>query len=341
MPYKLPNLVINLLLPLAICAGIFFDYSLSQSKIYTIFILSVFMVVLLASLYVSLDTNFVHYDLESNPLVFVQTVDDVKNLLKLVEKVSYEKTGGKNIDMVVSIPQTEYPLSWYWRDYPNVKFIDRKVELPQYWTGIRWSGNGTIDWVSDQVKDGKRSGELTSKDGMDGEWRQKISLKEDSKYKLGVWIKIRDIEVVNAGKYAQCYIRTDLNDNPDKVIGETKPLIGTNDWTYVETEFNVEKNQNVIWITCNIGNWGWTKGTIWYDKLSITREGESFNYIQNPGFENGDKIDELLGPSIVIISENDGQTLQPVNGYSLSKFTLRPGVVLATYIKENITVNKN
>ncbi len=334
MPYKLPNIVINLLLPLALCAGIFFDYILTKSKVYTIVISVLLILVLCVSLYISLDTNFVNYTLESNPLVFVQTVDDVKPLLKLVEKVSYEKTGGKTIDITVSIPQTEYPLSWYWRDYPNVKYVSEKVELPDSWTGVRWSGNGTILWATDQVKDGKRSGKVTSKDGMDGEWRQKVSLIGGSKYKLGVWVKTENIEVVNAGRYSQCYIRTDLNDNPDRIIGETKPLTGMNDWAYVETEFYVEKNESVIWLTCNIGNWGMTKGSIWYDNISINKEGESLNYVKNPSFENGEKIDKLLGPSIVIISESDGQTLQPVDGYLLNKFTLRPGVVLATYVKK-------
>lgn len=337
IPYKEPNNVVHIVLPLAICVGMFFEILSKKvnKKIFNLIVV-VFLLVACYSLYLSWKLSFVKYSDEDNYLVYVQTVDDIKPMLKLMKEITDRK--GKDISITVDIPQTEYPLSWYFRDYTNVKYISEKVELPNDWTGIRWSGDGMMIWDKKESKSGNRSAMIDGRNGTDGEWRQKVSLKEDSKYKLGAWIKTQDIEVINAGKYAQCYIRTDLNDNPNRVIGETKPLNGTNDWIYVETEFTVEKNQNAVWITCNIGNWGWAKGIIWYDNISITRGGETYNYVQNPGFEDGDKIDKLLGPSIVIISESDGQTLQPVNGYTLNKFTLRPGVILATYIKEGLLI---
>ncbi|MFH8038784.1 MAG: hypothetical protein QXJ14_02115 [Candidatus Aenigmatarchaeota archaeon] len=336
LPYKLPNLIINILLPLSLCVGIFIDYLCSIPKVFKLLASLAILLLFSLSLYISLDTNFINYASESNPLVFVQTVDDVKNLLELVKEISYKKTGGTKIDMVVSVSHGEYPLSWYWRDYPNVKYLSDKVELPNNWTGIRWSGDGAIVWISDPVEGGKTSGKISSENGMDGEWRQKISVEGGFVYKLGVWIKTEKIEVINANKYAQCYVRTDLNGKPNEIIGETEPVIGTNDWTYRETEFYVNEKENIIWLTCTIGNWGWTKGSIWFTNISITREDGSYNFVQNPNFENGKKLKELLGPSIVIISESDGQILQPVKDYVLKKYTLRPGVVLAVYIKNDL-----
>jgi hypothetical protein len=106
----------------------------------------------------------VNYNNEpKNKLVFVQTVDDIRNLLRDVERISYATTGGKYIDIDVSIPQTEYPLSWYWHDYPNVRYYSKKVNVPVLWKGFNWEGDAIVSWTSTDKVDGFKTISVTSK----------------------------------------------------------------------------------------------------------------------------------------------------------------------------------
>ncbi|MEM5793321.1 MAG: TIGR03663 family protein [Candidatus Aenigmatarchaeota archaeon] len=333
IPYKEPNNVVHITLPLAISAGIFLETLSRRLGSKTTIILSIFILPIVAySINVCWNLSFVRYSDEKNYLVYVQTVDDIKPMLKLVKEITDKK--GKDIPILVDVPQTEYPISWYFRDYTNVRYISEKVELPNGWTGIKWSGDGMIIWDSSEAKTGNRSGKIFSGNGTDGEWRQKIPIIGGYNYKLSGWIKTKNIQVVDAGEYAKIYVRTDKNDQPDRIIARTNSLTGTNDWTFVETSFFLERGENYIWLTMTIGNWGKTKGEIWFDDISLVREGTNENLIVNPSFEDGNKIDKLMGPEILIISEEDGQTLMPIPGYTLQKYLLRPGVNLAVYVKK-------
>jgi len=333
MPYKEPNNIVHVVLPLALSSGMFFE--VISKKIKREILLTIAISVVLISFYtlsICWKLSFVKYSDEDNYLVYVQTVDDIKPMLKMIKDITDKR--GKDIAITVDVPQTEYPLSWYFRDYTNVRYISEKVELPTSWTGIKWSGDGMLIWDRDAAKSGNRSAKIDGRNGTDGEWRQKIPVVGGYYYTLSGWIKTENIQVVDAGKYAKMYVRTDKNNEPDQIIAETNSLIGTNDWKRVETRFFVERGINDIWLTMTIGNWGKTKGKIWFDDISLTREGTSVNLIKNPSFEFGEKIDKLLNVDILIVSENDGQTLMDVPGYNMSKYLLRPGVNLAVYVKE-------
>ncbi|MCX8178881.1 MAG: hypothetical protein N3D75_03580 [Candidatus Aenigmarchaeota archaeon] len=283
------------------------------------------------SIYMTWQTSFVRYSDENNYLVYVQTVDDIKPMLKLIDKITSER--GRDIPILVNIPETEYPLSWYFRDYSNVKYTSENIETPIGWKNIRWSGDGKIIWDEREYKSGKKSGKIDGGNGTDGEWRQKISVQGGRYYTISGWIKTSDLQPITAAKFAQLYIRTDRNDEPDIIIAETESLTGTNNWTFVQKRFYVDQNVNFLWLTMPIGNWGQTKGQVWFDDIELRAEGDFLNLIENPGFEDGKKISDIKDYEIMIISESNGLSFSNLDGYTLSRYVLRPGVNLVVYIK--------
>jgi uncharacterized protein (TIGR03663 family) len=326
MPYKEPNNVVHIVMPLAVSGAVFIEYVNDKIKKYVLLLL---ILLSFYSLYVTWQTSFVKYADENNYLVYVQTVDDVKPLLKLVERITKER--GKNISIVVNIPETEYPLSWYFRDYAKVSYFSENIG-PKDWKNIIWSGDGKAIWDS-EAKTGSKSGKIDGGSGTDGEWRQKIYINGPGNYMLSGWIKTKNLQPIDAWKYGELYIRTDKNDEPDQIIAETQKLTGDNNWTFVSTKFYVD-NGNVLWLTMPIGNWGKTKGEIWFDDISLVKEGENVNLIKNPGFEEGSSIEEYSYADIIIVSESTGLAYNEIEGYNVSRYTLRPGVNLAVFFKE-------
>ncbi|MEM5801228.1 MAG: TIGR03663 family protein [Candidatus Aenigmatarchaeota archaeon] len=328
MPYKEPNNVVHIVLPLAFSAAVFSEYIRNDLRKYvlvTVILLSIY------SVYATWQTSFVRYSDEKNYLVYVQTVDDIKPMLKMIKEITDQK--GKNISIVVNIPETEYPLSWYFRDYTNVQYFSEALG-PAYWKNIRWSGDGKAIW-DDIAHSGSMSVKIDGGTGTDGEWRQKIYITGEGYYNLSGWIKTKNIQPIDAWKYAKLYIRTDKNNDPDQIIAETESLIGTNDWTFVSTRFYVGPGNSVLWLTMPIGNWGKTKGEIWFDDISLNKDGSSENLIKNPSFEEGSNINEYSYADIIIVSESTGLAYSNLDGYYVNRYILRPGVNLAVYIKNN------
>ena len=326
IPYKEPNNVVHIVLPLAISAAALIEHLNGNTKRYVFIAL---LLISIYSLYITWQTSFIRYADEENYLVYVQTVDDIKPMLKMVERITKEK--GKGIRIVVNIPETEYPLSWYFRDYKNVNYFSERIG-PREWKNIRWSGDGKAIWDR-EAKTGKRSGMIDGGSGTDGEWRQKIYIPGPGSYTLSGWIKTKGLKPIDAWKYGQLYIRTDKNDEPDQIIAETEKLVGDNDWTFVSTKFYVGSG-NVLWLTMPIGNWGKTKGQIWFDDISLVKDGENVNLIRNPSFEEGVSIEEYSYADIIIVSESTGLAYNELEGYNVSRYTLRPGVNLAVFVKE-------
>ncbi|MEM5792569.1 MAG: TIGR03663 family protein, partial [Candidatus Aenigmatarchaeota archaeon] len=313
MPYKEPNNVVHIVLPLAVSAISFFEFSNKKIARYSFILL---LLISLYSIYITWQTSFVRYSDEKNYLVYVQTVDDIKPMLKLMEKLTKER--GKDIPILVNIPETEYPLSWYFRDYTNVEYRSENIESPIGWKNIRWSGDGKIIWDDKEYKSGSKSGKIDGGNGTDGEWRQKIAVQGGRYYTISGWIKTVDLQPIDSFKYAQLYIRTDKNNEPDTIIAETQSLTGTNNWTFVQKRFYVDQNVNWLWLTMPIGNWGKSKGQVWFDDIELKADGDFLNLIQNPGFEDGKRISDIKGYEVMIISESNGLSFNEIEGYNLS-----------------------
>lgn len=121
IPYKTPWLIINVLPPLAIMAGIFVN-GITQSikqRWHKFTFYPTFVAIFGFFLYLSIMLNFVNYDDDREDLVYVQTQRDIYNLIDTIDLLA--KTAGN--DMTISVVSKSYwPLPWYLRDYKNAKF---------------------------------------------------------------------------------------------------------------------------------------------------------------------------------------------------------------------------
>src|SRR6185436_18757676 len=60
-----------------------------------------------------------------------------------------------------------------------------------------------------------------------------------------------------------------VHEMQDPVRGGTKALVGDNDWTQVQLNFN-SGQMSQITINCLFGGWGRATGTAWFDDIELT-----------------------------------------------------------------------
>jgi len=337
MPYKLPNNVIHIVLPLCLSSGAFLGYlSTKFNKKFQLLFLIILALLILTNLFVSVDINFYKYENEpKNLLAFIQSTNDLKDLVSLINNLGQKH--GKDIDITISVPQTEYPLSWYLRDFNNVKYLLQKVENPDNWNRYNWEGDAKFVWDSYNSHSGNRSIKLSSVNGSNSNWQTKIYL-ERGCYTLNSWIKTENIEKINqTGEFARILIRTDLNDFPSTIIARSDEMLGTNNWKISKTDFCID-NSEYIWIEPVLANWAFAKGTIWFDDFSLFDKNgrDASEKINNRDLETGFGLNNW-NSDIIIVSEDSGQTLEDYNGYKMTKYTLRPTVELAVYVKDELS----
>lgn len=129
IPYKTPWLVVNILLPLSILAGIFVNgiFGIVKKRWHYAIFYPIYVIIFGIFCYQSIMLNFKNYDDERYELVYVQTKRDVYNLMNRMESLS--NTSGKSI--VINIVSKEYwPLPWYFREYKNARFWGSVIDNP-------------------------------------------------------------------------------------------------------------------------------------------------------------------------------------------------------------------
>lgn len=123
--YKTPWIVINMLVPLALLAGI-----LLREAVALVRWRSAAAVALAAgiglSTYQAVDLNYNHYDDEVYPYVFVHTTRDALALVGDVEARATQPGTGRTTGIVLFTPDY-WPLPWYFRDYPRAGFFGQPV----------------------------------------------------------------------------------------------------------------------------------------------------------------------------------------------------------------------
>lgn len=119
IPYKTPWLAMNVVLPLALSAGMLFgDFTRLRGVVRAALV----AVVLLASAWTAsraVDVSFRRYDDERLGLVYVQAPRDLRDLVTLIEEAAARSGAGKGI-AVRFYTGNRWPMPWYLREYTNV-----------------------------------------------------------------------------------------------------------------------------------------------------------------------------------------------------------------------------
>jgi hypothetical protein len=128
---------------------------------------------------------------------------------------------------------------------------------PRGWQTYTWAGKADFE-VARIGREDSTSVMVSSQDGADAGWTQTVPISPLGHYKLSGWIKTENV-VATTGKGALLSISDTIR---------TKALTGTNDWTYVEYEFDAEGLDSAQ-INCLLGGWGLATGKAWYDDVKL------------------------------------------------------------------------
>lgn len=128
--YKTPWIVLNMLLPLALMAGLLIAELWRRPEPTRFAAPLVFGAALLVSGYQAIELNFFRYDDEREPYVFVHSTRSMLDLVDEVYATAARAGTGTETGIVIMSPD-QWPLPWYFRDYPRAGFYGEIVDVEE------------------------------------------------------------------------------------------------------------------------------------------------------------------------------------------------------------------
>ena len=141
----------------------------------------------------------------------------------------------------------------------NPSFERARNDRPLGWTNTTWAGQAEFA-VDDSGRTG-RCVKISSENGADAAWSQTVSIPPFARLRLSGWVKTENLRTTS-GRGVQLNVH-----GIDQAV--TSALtVGSNDWTKLETEFQVA-GQDSVQINCLFGGWGQAAGTAWFDDIVL------------------------------------------------------------------------
>jgi uncharacterized protein (TIGR03663 family) len=128
LPYKEPWLALNFAIPAAISGGYGAARVWERARGTALHAVRVLGVALLAVLlYQTASLNFVHYDDNTEPYVYMHTTREVNDLMRDIRTVAARTGAGDKLAIAIVAPEY-WPLPWYLRDYKGAGYWGRIVD---------------------------------------------------------------------------------------------------------------------------------------------------------------------------------------------------------------------
>jgi putative membrane-bound dehydrogenase-like protein len=142
---------------------------------------------------------------------------------------------------------------------PNPSFEQAPNGKLKSWKIRHYSGEAQQE-LAGIAHTGKNSVRLHSDTGADTSWHVEVKVTPNTEYRLSGWIKTENVQRIGDAQGALLNVHeTDF---------KTRAIIGTNDWTQVQVDFNSGPLSSVS-INCLFGGWGHARGTAWYDDIEL------------------------------------------------------------------------
>jgi alpha-N-arabinofuranosidase len=151
---------------------------------------------------------------------------------------------------------------------------------PAGWERKTYSGNADFLWAP-VARSGDHSAALSSAEGVDVGWRNRVPVEPYSIYRLSGWIKTEDVKAITG---LGAHIKVHGVDN-----SQTRFITGTVDWTEVELEFSSDYHRRVT-VEAGLGGYGRASGKAWFDDIQL--------YLQKPLDINSPQVTVDLGTEI-------------------------------------------
>jgi len=129
IPYKTPWILLNMLPPLALLAGLAISELWRLPRLRLGVPVVVGAAVLLSG-YQAIDLNYRHYDDPTYAYVFVHSTRDMLRMIDEIEATADRAGSGLETGIVFVTPDY-WPLPWYFRDYPRAGFFGSIVETEE------------------------------------------------------------------------------------------------------------------------------------------------------------------------------------------------------------------
>jgi hypothetical protein len=138
------------------------------------------------------------------------------------------------------------------------------TDLPDGWaTDFSGGVPPNFSWDT-QAYLGTRSVKIDAVEPVDSRFMQVVNVQPNTLYRVSGYIKTEN--VAHSPQSVDTGATLSLMGTWDQ---HTRPLLGTNDWTYVSFAFNSGDSTQVT-LTCRLGFWsGVTTGTAWFDDVEI------------------------------------------------------------------------
>ncbi len=146
------------------------------------------------------------------------------------------------------------------------------------WTQDGWKiGRSIFDWDYLFTHSGRHSAKITNKYKNEARWVQTVQVQPRSIYRLSGWIRTQSIPYGTTEGASLAIVGTDI---------QTKPMLGTHNWTYVYVDF-ITKDETYVQVAASLGNRnGRVIGTAWFDDIRFelinTPKCFSLNIKMNP-----------------------------------------------------------
>jgi predicted membrane-bound mannosyltransferase len=126
IPYKTPWLMLTFLVPLAIMGGYAFEeiYKQARARKQPLVALAIAVVAFGVLGYQTLALNFSHYDDPSYVYAYAHTYREFLPMVDEINRAAKLAGTGEQTEITVTSPEY-WPLPWYIRNYPRVKFYGR------------------------------------------------------------------------------------------------------------------------------------------------------------------------------------------------------------------------
>ena len=126
--YKTPWIILNMVLPLALLAGLAIsELWRSRFRLAAPILLGAALAV---SAYQAIDLNFSRYDDQTEAYVYVHSTREMLSLIDDIEATADRAGTGKQTGIVFVTPDY-WPLPWYFRDYPRAGFFGQIVDTQE------------------------------------------------------------------------------------------------------------------------------------------------------------------------------------------------------------------
>lgn len=206
----------------------------------------------------------------------------------------------------------------------NPEFEESSIDSDYSWISECWDKNeGVTQFLLDetQFRNGSKSALIINNSANDSRYKQTITVKANTYYRMSCWIKTQNIGFEQKG----------ANLSIENSLDTSKDIKGTsNYWEYIELYGKTSPNQESFTLSLGIGGYGSTNtGRAWFDSIDVVEldnlpPGKSFvsmdpNWNSQQGQTNKSMFNPFLAGFIVIMTGIIFSALFLVNKYKDQK----------------------